>query len=473
MMEGAPARRCGACDRSFTGKAGRVVAGKALCPTCSNRLRPPVSCSSCGRKTARPRREPKNGQLVCEGCLDRGKRATCCRCRRHRIVASRNDKGRATCVSCASAEPPSHACPDCRAIVAGTGCAPCHACSLRRLTAKFAAESASTIGVTWARALFEEFADWEGLPSDRHAIGRRMPAYAGFFAAIGKGCTEPGEITQARLLKLVGVEGLRLQQLPVRFLAERLRLEWAQSDSEAFNETRRIETLLLEQATQTWTADLGTYQAHLADSGAQQKSVRVYLTAAISFMSSARIERASELTQVHVDRFLRRRPGHRASLGPFTTWLREVASVRIAIAPKKNGNPRTRERTVLAKSRVLLDRLKTASDPREGRAVLAAAIAQVFQLPLSMVLALTLDEAATGRAAIELWPISHRLTLPPVLEVGFRRFAAQDGRLVFPGRNGVQPLSLGAISHQLSRQPHGISGRQARRQRHEAPGPKA
>ncbi len=61
------ARDCGACGRAFTGKAGRVVDGKPVCPTCGNRLRPKIACGACGRPTAQPRREAGSDALICRG----------------------------------------------------------------------------------------------------------------------------------------------------------------------------------------------------------------------------------------------------------------------------------------------------------------------------------------------------------------------------------------------------------------------
>jgi len=223
-------RDCGACGRPFAGKAGRMVDGKLICPTCGNRLRPKVACAGCGRPTARPRRGTPDGGLICEGCLNRDTHATCKVCRRHRPVAVRGDDGAPTCAGCAAAEPAVRACPDCGAAVPGRGAAPCHACSLKRLIARRLIAQADTVRPAWARSMYDAFRDWDGLPQDQYGVIRQAAAYAQFFAVVGAGCAGPGEVTQERLLELFGNDGLRRAMTVVRFLVAHLSLSWRRSE---------------------------------------------------------------------------------------------------------------------------------------------------------------------------------------------------------------------------------------------------
>lgn len=444
-------RTCGACDRPFSGKAGRMAEGKPLCPTCGNRLRPKVACSECGRLTARPRRRTPDGDLICEGCLCRDTHATCKVCRRHRPAVVRDDDGAATCAGCAAAEPATRTCPDCRAKVAGRGAAPCDACSLKRLIARRAADCAALVEPPWARALFVTFGEWPDLPRNRNAVAKRMDGYAGCFAAIGKGCAGPGEITQTRLLALLGNEEMRRNLLVIRFLAGHLALAWEPATAEDAAERRRIEATLAANAGQPWAGDLQAYHAHLAAADIRLKTVRAYLAAAAGLLTEAGVTQAAASEQAHIQRRLRRKPGHRANLHRFTSWLPSVGGRSHDIGAKRKPNPRQRERNVLRRAQRLIEALDVVTDARRGRALLAAAISVLHQLPLAKVLALRRDDVTVAADHGVLWPAGDGIVLAAPLARCFARFTAVTGQYAFPGRNGAQPLSTDAVTYHVGR----------------------
>ena len=459
MSDAAPeaTRDCGACGRPFAGKAGRVVDGRPVCPTCGNRLRPKVACAECGRPTARPRRRTPEGDLICEACLNRDTHATCKACRRHRPVAVRDGDGTPTCAGCAAAEPATRTCPDCGATVSGRGAAPCGPCSLKRLIARRAAECAPLVRPPWARALFEAFGAWPDLPRDRNAVARRMDAYARCFAEIGAGCAGPGEVTQARLLALLGNEGMRRNVLVVRFLAGRLGLTWDPATAEDAAERQRIEAKLDEHAGRPWGADLRAYHAHLAADDVRPKTTRAYLAAAAGLLAGAGVARAAALEQAHVRLHLRRSPGNRANLARFVAWLPTTGGQGLSVGRRRETNLRRRERGVLQDARHLLEGLSATTHSPRGRALLAAAISRMYQLPLNRVLALGGDDATTAHdGGVTLRINGLAIALAPALAVSFRRFAAA-GRLVFPGRNGAQPLSTVAVMHHTRHRAPGAS----------------
>jgi len=450
MNDAAPTTRtCGACDRPFSGKAGRMVEGRPLCPTCGNRLRPKVACTECGRLTARPRRKTPGGGLICEGCLCRDTHATCKVCRRHRRIATPGDDGAPACPGCAGAERAMRTCPDCRARVAGRGAAPCDACSLKRLIARRAAECAALVEPPWARALFVAFGAWPDLPRDRNAVARRMNGYARCFAAIGEGCAGPGDITQTRLLALLGNEGMRRNLLVIRFLAGHLRLAWDPAAAEDATERRRIEATLAANAEQPWAADLRAYHAHLAADDVQLKTVRVYLAAAAGLLTEAGVTQAAAVEQTHIQRHLRRKPGHRANLNRFASWLPSIGGRSHDVGARRKPNLRQGERDVLRRAQRLIEALDVATDARRGRALLAAAISVLHQLPLAKVLALRSDDVSALAGRVVLWPAGDAIVLAAPLARCFARFTVATGRHAFPGRNGAQPLSTDAVTYHM------------------------
>ncbi len=445
----ATARICCVCSRAFTGRAGRMVDCRPACRACGSRLRPKVGCPGCGRPTARLRRRPGAEALTCEGCTRRGTHATCARCGRHRRVAARDADGDPLCPGCASDAPATRACPDCGGAVPGRGAAPCHACGLRRLIGRRLADGAGLVAPGWARALYGEFCAWDALPRDRHAIARQAEAYARCFAAIGAGCAGPEEVTQARLLALLGNEGLRRMVLVVRFLAARLKLDWSPAAASDAAEARRIEALLAAHAERTWAADLAAYREHLKGCSIRPVTVRTYLTAAAGLFTSAGVDGAADLTAVSLTAHLRRTPGHREHLPRFTAWLPGVGGPALSVHRKRKSNLRRRERELLREARRLVEALDTEQDIRRGRALLATALARVYHLPLPWVLALARAEVVEDDGDIVLWPEGLELRLTRDLAIAFRKFAAAGGMLVFPGRNRVQPLSTVAVRHHV------------------------
>jgi hypothetical protein len=445
-----PARACGACGRTFDGKAGRVVDGRPVCPACGNRLRPKVACGACGRPTARPRREAGTGVLICEGCLHRDTHATCRRCRKHRRVAARDAEGGPLCAGCASEAPATHACPDCSKAVPGRGGAPCDACSLRSLIARRLAAQADAVQPAWARAMYEAFQIWDGLPRDQYGVVRQAAAYARVFAAIGAGCAGPEEVTQERLLELLGNEGLRRAMTVVRFLVAHLSLTWSAGTAEEAAEGRRIRAVLAACDGRPWTAGFRAYHRHLAehDPPLAPKTIRTYLTAAAGLLDAAKVDRAADLEERHARVYLLRRGGHRANLARFAAWLPTTGGQALQVHQKRVRNLRRLERNTLADARRLLEALEAAADFRRGRALLAAAISRMHLVPLTRVLALTRDEvAASPNGGVTLWPATLALVLPPSIAASFRRFAATGGSLIFLGRNEAQPLSVAAVRH--------------------------
>ena len=454
----APERTCLRCERSFTGKAGRLVGGRPVCPSCAPAFLDLVPCPACGRPTRRLGRMPGREGMVCEGCRRKATHATCRVCGRHRRVGRRDEDGRAVCVACAGEAPPVHACPGCGSPTPGTGAAPCRACALRDRVERRVALCTEMIAQPWLRALFQEFCGWESLPRTAGNMTRRIDAYAACFSVIDRHCAAPALLDQGLLLQVLGAEGLRRQHLVVRFLAERLALDWSPRRVEAFVEAGRIEGVLAAADGRPWGPALRAYRGHLALDGAlRPRTVRFYLNAAAGLLAQAGHADLALLQQAEVERYLRRKPGQRASLARFLAYAARIAGTQVVLPPKKRwANPKAREKALLREARVLLDRLDQAAGVGEGRALLATAISRIYAVPLSAVLALKRPEVAAEGAAVMLWPDRLAVSLAPALAEALRRWASWDGSYLFPGRNGAQPLSRDAVRyHVLARMAEG------------------
>lgn len=441
------------CDRTFTGKAGRVVGGRPVCPSCAPNFRGAVLCPACDRLTRRLGRMAGREAMVCEACRRRDTHATCRVCGRHRRVGHNDEGGRAVCVACSGGIAPVHACPDCGGTTPGTGSAPCRGCSLDRRIDRRIALNVELLEQPWVRTLFREFCAWEGLPRTAGNMTRRIDAYAECFAIIDRHCTFPATLGQELLLRLLGPEELRRQHLVLRFLAGRIELKWDPRRAETYTEVRRTEAVLAGAGEQSWGPALRAYHDHLArDRTLQPKTIRSYINAGAGLLAYAGHANPAMLQQAEVDRYLRRQPGQRASLVRFLTYVAPADRRQLTMPRQRRAaNPKVREEALLRDVRHLLDRIDASQSIGEGRAILAAVISKLYHLPISTVLAVKANDVADNGAVVTLWPGSISLRLFSPLADTFRRWASWQGGYLFPGRSGVQPLSRDAVRHHLTK----------------------
>ena len=346
-----------------------------------------------------------------------------------------------------------HRCPDCGRDVPGGGSARCGSCALADRVARRVAAESARFRQDWVRDLFTAFCGWDRLRRERGDMPRHIGSYASFFAVIDRGCGGIGEVTQAKLVKLHGAEGLRRGYQVVRFLADRLALSWDVNAVEATTEQGRVDAKIAAARSEHWAGDLDTYRMHLA-AGRKlaPNTTRMYVAAAADLLHASGVQRASELTQRHVARYLRRSPGRRTNLLRFLSWTTQVSGQGFEPGRQRRTPPRKREKATLRRAAGLLAQLGMAQGWREHRACLAAAIGVVHGMALSEVLALRRNVKGSGGSFPAIGPDGAPVELAEVLTAAFNSLAIKKGVLAFPGRNGLQPLSPSAVRHHVLKQ---------------------
>ena len=325
-------------------------------------------------------------------------------------------------------------------------------CGLARRVAQRIEAEAVGLRQAWVRELFVAFCGWDALRRQRGSMARHIGEYAQFFAVMDRHCGKVADVHQTSLLEQHGAEGLRRAHQAVRFLVGRLALPWEAATAAQVVEGGRVATTVAAAAGQAWAADLDAYRLHLSKGRAlAPATTRIYLAAAAELLRHAGVERASGLTQAHVARHMRRTPGQAANLRRFLSWVGDTWGKAFSHKPKRSMPPRRREKATLRKASHLMARLEGIQDPREGRAMLAAAIAVLHHLPLAKVLALHREEVALEQGRVVLWPAAEVVELAQPLAAALARFTAGDGRFPFPGRNSAQPLTASAVRHHLRR----------------------
>jgi hypothetical protein len=235
--------------------------------------------------------------------------------------------------------------------------------------------------------------------------------------------------------------------MPVRFLCEQHKIEWDDGIADEFVETQRLAVLLQECDGQPWAKEMHFYIDHLqAKATLKARTMRVYVKAAISLSASAQISNLGQLTQSDIEKFLRRKAGHSASLSVFCSWLESVYGVTLSPAKRKCDPIRAEKRLVLSLAH-LLQKLKIARSNSEGRSLLAAILSKSFGVPLSRVLALKTNVVSIGPDGVILTDGSLNMLLEGELRDGFHRFISLDGKFLFPSRNSERPMSSDTVRY--------------------------
>lgn len=442
-------RICTNCSRAFTGKAGRIVNGQPCCPPCGNILRPPVSCTSCGRLTTRPTRSQAHAGLICESCLRQDSHATCQVCRRHRPIAGRDDVGRPLCRACHADPPVTHACPDCHRQASGGGKARCHDCALTARVTKTASKEAETIPSQWARSLFEAFISWINNGHRRGDLAARTHIYADFFRTLDTKLDGPASIDQRALLEIFGSDGLRRQHLATGFIVETLALVWTPTITEDITERRRMAIAAASTATQPWANDFDAYSRFLDASEIRTVTKRQYLTAASHLLKSAKVDGVAMLSQLHLRRHLRRKPGQAASLTRFVSWAADKNGQAFALPPRRISKPRAAERRLIQQAAALIRKLENTGTPRRRRAILAATISTLYNIPLSKVLALRTEDLQILPDHIRIWNQNDKVILSGQIASALVDVLPVGGLHVFSGLTGIKGLSSDVVRYHL------------------------
>lgn len=439
-------------------RAGRIVSGRVVCASCAPYYSELKPCTCCGRLSRRLSRAPEAGfdEPVCDRCRNRHLE-TCSVCRRYRKVAHRDDEGRPVCLQCAEDDPVQHACPTCGALVPGGGQSQCSGCALKDRVRRRVRLNVELLEQSWVRSLFEGFSAWEGLRKEAGNMTARIDRYAVFFAEIDRTCKEPREVTQRRLFELFEAEGLRRGFQAVSFLCERLGLDWDAAALEDLIEARRIQVQARAWRDQPWAEGLQRYVEELDKSGSprlRRKTLRGYQTAAGGLMEIASVDSVGALTQAHVDRYLKRNPGQAANLSPFIRHLKECLGIALE-ARKKPATPlHMKDKALVQRVRSLTRRIEGETDGRAARALLVGLLANLYQVPVKDVLALTSADVFQDQGAFVLWPGARDVRVDGRLAELFKQWVpnlqdkAKRG-LLFSGRNGVQPLSYDAVRYHV------------------------
>ncbi|MCH8551979.1 MAG: hypothetical protein LAT62_08595 [Natronospirillum sp.] len=244
----------------------------------------------------------------------------------------------------------------------------------------------------WTQELWRAFEVWLLRNFSPYNAWKWMFPSGDAFAEFDERFSSAQDMTTESVLSIGGPEWLRKHGYVSRFLAytkivditDRQRNEWA--------EQRRVQDILdasRDENRQILNAFIDYCQS---GRGIQSKTLRVYLKAGQTFLQSTKTP-IPEVNEKAVTNFLRRHPGHRASLFRFVTFLRESGYAPKAAVPKRTRKYQSNySERVIGRVDTFIREFDATKSVARKRALGAATISETLGLPLEYCLRLKRED---------------------------------------------------------------------------------
>jgi len=359
----APCVRCGRPGREL----GRRTEFGPVCNACSPYFREKAACAICGVLSSRTVRAQREGLPIhlCGRCGSTGHQ-TCHQCRRHRPVAGL-EGWRPVCAGCKGGAVST--CRDCGGTMPAGRRARCETCYFRDLLRRRAKISSAALSAPRVSSAFLQYADWLGEHAGPVRAARLIVKHLSFFREIEKRWVDVP--MSGQLLEAFGTPGLRRHLLVMKFLEDRRRDGLSVASKVESSEWKRINAVLdgIPPKTPAHALLCGYRIALLAkyeSGGIKLTSLRLSLRAAKGLVLASVENPRSLPDQGSVENYLRARPGQRAAVSGFVTYIRREGGHQL-ILPKARARTSVQERQrVEAALRQLILRgaLKTGEECR-------------------------------------------------------------------------------------------------------------
>lgn len=404
-------RRCMRCDKPVL-KAGKLVGDAALCPSCAN--------WASGRK--RPR----------------ANHASCSLCCKHRRIAQRTDTGKPICAQCAAAGPALQQEKDAQYWA-------------RKIEQRHLAER--EVLQDWTQPLFDAFVGFQRTETGdvrtyvRYA--KQKQAFSGFISAF----TSMDDLTAERIAERISAAQLRRWELLVRFLhSHGIPLPSASLLADK-TEAARIQRLVASAKGLSLERAIAHYATAIQEQArANLRSQRGSVCAALGLAEAIGSQNPE---QVHVDRYLRAKPGQRNSLSGFLHYLAANFGITLILQDRRRRRRPSRLSPQHIFSSLVGIANQTTSFP-ELRACAAGLICSITGAPLERVAELPLNAINAASLRLSLDFLGQSAEIPEPARSGVRRYLAELGRLhpdsahLFPGRQKHRPITAAAIAAVLA-----------------------
>lgn len=417
-------RTCLRCEKPVP-RAGLLVDGRAVCPSCVRYFKEPEKCARCDRVTPRLSTMPSAGvfERICDSCRNRHTHATCSLCRKYRKVGRRGEDAAPICTDCVGNEDVTHACPGCGVEMPGKGASRCRACLNRAAIDREVRLTTTIFAHEWVAILWSRFSNWVyGRSPGNPKILDIVRSHQAFFERVDAAFESALDLTGSALLRVFGTAALRRHLLPVQFLAEQVDIHvHSEAKSQASEFDRINETLIAAKRT-TWNEIIHAYHQVLVASPLAPRSVRMYLATAAAFCAHADVG-VKAWSHGVLEGYLKDKPGTKNSLSRFVSFCRNSRGWDVHM-PAKGAtvqplpDPVRSARTL----RELLKKVDTTGLQNAPRDVLGAILSVALGLPKSTVMSSTADFQVTHNT-VTFCRGTEKIHVPNELEPYARRFA--------------------------------------------------
>jgi len=451
-------RVCVRCERPVP-KAGMIFQGKPVCSSCAPYFREPKRCPRCDRLSTRFSRViGVTDVAVCNRCQRELTCATCSVCGKHRVRFSVTAEGKPLCRKCTENPDATHLCPDCGTTVGGSTNSPCFKCSMIRSLRKKAKALERSLATSQGKELLEGFAEWAIERDKVNKALSKIAMAADMIARLEHASGGEGALSSDLFRNTFTTEEIRVGGLFSMYLAEIGILTDSATRRSEISDQRRIDGLLRDANDKPWGNLIAKYSEYLnsPEKKIQIRTKRVYLRAAFELIDFVDVADVKEMTQEQVRSFLRRRPGHQASLYPCLHFLRTIG-VKVPALQRRNESKGASVQAVARSAREQLEVLQSTNSMRIRRALIAELLSILYGIPLKVVLHLERRDCLISGSDVQLrlqdeWiricdPIGKHL----IKLLSYSGSDVEHSQKLFGGRVLGDALSTSAVSYHVIR----------------------
>lgn len=441
------------CNR-LVPRAGLLIDGGPVCPSCARYFRKPKPCPACGRVSVHLARDFSLGfsEKVCERCR-RLEHRTCSICRKHRKVYQEDATGQAICKACVTRGYVFHPCPHCGRDAVGPDHALCEQCQIRNRLEKRFRLHLERLETTDGRSLFEEFFRWFAGRRIYPKSSTDLDRNADFFEKLDKkGFSLDKELSGALLLQVFDAEQMRRATISMQFLQETREIFIEEEVLAAAIEKRRIASVMEEARSSGHEELFEDFNQYLGEKKQplSPRTVRVYLRSALSLLERTKCEHISELSQKKVRACLKRNPGLRASATAFLAYLRELHGLKFSSVAPREKSEVAKEDELIKSVKLMFRRLEdNPIGVSERKALTAFILSKLYGLPLGRVLTIKKHQLEFGPSTILAWDGQSIEIDPRVAKILSLIEPSGNSHkdYLFQGRLQGRPLSRTAVAY--------------------------
>lgn len=253
------------------------------------------------------------------------------------------------------------------------------------------------------KQLWLGFTDWLIEENNVSNALAKLPGYAATLAKVDRVLNESKLVENEHLAAALTAGDLQRSGLLASYLGSVGVLKSGNAERAAWSDGKRLTAAVTAVQHQPWAKVIDEYAVHLAAPRrmVSVRTQRIYLRSAIALMEFAGMDRVSKLTDQILADFVRKLPGHRASLSAWLRFLQETYQISRMLPKKRVITSKSLKAQVTAVA-TLLKALDSGLSARAKMAFLAKLLSLLYAIPLETVLHLSYADVLDNEGKISL-----------------------------------------------------------------------